>query len=99
MLKFGNASDFIGTEAILFRSISPVNTFACRCPTGFQGRFAFRVISWIQYVDRVNNDVKMHTCIWLCKTETTKQILNCEFVDWTPILYSVLLGHCCHVGL
>ena len=37
VLKFGNASDFIGTDTLMFRAISPVNTFACRCPKGFQG--------------------------------------------------------------
>ncbi|CAG2161702.1 unnamed protein product [Oppiella nova] len=37
VLKFGNASDFVSTDSILFRSINPVNTFACRCPKGFQG--------------------------------------------------------------
>ncbi|KAI2798748.1 Cadherin EGF LAG seven-pass G-type receptor 2 [Blomia tropicalis] len=41
VLKFGNASDFFATEAMLFRAISPVNTFACRCPNGFQGRCRF----------------------------------------------------------
>ncbi|XP_054168820.1 protocadherin-like wing polarity protein stan [Oppia nitens] len=37
VLKFGSASDFIGTDTVLFRSINPINTFACRCPKGFQG--------------------------------------------------------------
>ncbi|CAG2102625.1 unnamed protein product [Medioppia subpectinata] len=37
VLKFGNASDFVSSDTILFRSINPVNTFACRCPKGFQG--------------------------------------------------------------
>ncbi|RWS15474.1 hypothetical protein B4U79_12965 [Dinothrombium tinctorium] len=39
VLKFGNASDFIGSETIIFRPINPVNTFACRCPPGFTGMF------------------------------------------------------------
>ncbi|RWS32013.1 hypothetical protein B4U80_09028, partial [Leptotrombidium deliense] len=39
VLKFGNASDFIGSDSILFRPINPVNTFACRCPPGFTGMY------------------------------------------------------------
>lgn len=37
VLKFGNASGFISSETLFFRSIYPVNTFACRCPPGFTG--------------------------------------------------------------
>lgn len=37
VLKFGNASDFIHSDTILFRPIYPVNTFACECPEGFTG--------------------------------------------------------------
>ena len=37
ILKFGNASDFISSETILFRPINPINTYACRCPYGFTG--------------------------------------------------------------
>ncbi|GFW16212.1 protocadherin-like wing polarity protein stan [Trichonephila clavipes] len=35
VLKFGNASDFISSDMYFFRSIIPINTFACRCPPGF----------------------------------------------------------------
>ncbi|CAL1267158.1 unnamed protein product [Larinioides sclopetarius] len=37
VLKFGNASDFISSDMYFFRSIIPINTFACRCPPGFTG--------------------------------------------------------------
>lgn len=37
VLKFGNASDFIHSDTVLFRPIYPVNTFACQCPDGFTG--------------------------------------------------------------
>lgn len=37
VLKFGNASDFIHSDTVLFRPIYPVTTFACRCPEGFTG--------------------------------------------------------------
>lgn len=37
VLKFGNASDFIHSDTVLFRPIYPVNTFACKCPEGFTG--------------------------------------------------------------
>ena len=37
VLRFGNASDFIHSDTVLFRSIYPVNTFACNCPEGFTG--------------------------------------------------------------
>lgn len=37
VLKFGNASGFIHSDTVLFRPIYPVNTFACKCPTGFTG--------------------------------------------------------------
>lgn len=37
VLKFGNASDFIYSDTVLFRPIHPVSTFACRCPEGFTG--------------------------------------------------------------
>uniref|UniRef100_A0A1I8NR21 Protocadherin-like wing polarity protein stan n=1 Tax=Stomoxys calcitrans TaxID=35570 RepID=A0A1I8NR21_STOCA len=37
VLKFGNASDFIHSDTVLFRPIYPVNTFACSCPEGFTG--------------------------------------------------------------
>lgn len=37
VLKFGNASDFIHSDTVLFRPIYPVTTFACRCPKGFTG--------------------------------------------------------------
>ncbi|XP_055380293.1 protocadherin-like wing polarity protein stan [Condylostylus longicornis] len=37
VLKFGNASDFIHSDTVLFRPIYPVNTFACECPEGFTG--------------------------------------------------------------
>lgn len=37
VLKFGNASDFIHSDTVLFRPIYPVNTFACKCPNGFTG--------------------------------------------------------------
>lgn len=35
--KFGNASEFIHSDTVLFRSIQPVKTFACICPEGFTG--------------------------------------------------------------
>ena len=38
VLKFGNASEFVASDTILFRPIQPVNTFACRCPKGFSGK-------------------------------------------------------------
>ncbi|GBM44624.1 Protocadherin-like wing polarity protein stan [Araneus ventricosus] len=37
VLKFGNASNFISSDMYFFRSIIPINTFACRCPPGFTG--------------------------------------------------------------
>ncbi|XP_001961249.3 protocadherin-like wing polarity protein stan isoform X3 [Drosophila ananassae] len=37
VLKFGNASEFIHSDTVLFRPIYPVNTFACSCPEGFTG--------------------------------------------------------------
>ncbi|GLV44458.1 starry night [Carabus blaptoides fortunei] len=37
VLKFGNASEFIHSDTVLFRPIYPVTTFACRCPDGFTG--------------------------------------------------------------
>lgn len=37
VLKFGNASEFIHSDTVLFRPIHPVNTFACKCPAGFTG--------------------------------------------------------------
>lgn len=37
VLKFGNASDFIHSDTVLFRPIYPVNTFVCKCPDGFTG--------------------------------------------------------------
>jgi cadherin EGF LAG seven-pass G-type receptor 1 len=37
VLKFGNASNFIHSETVLFRPIKPVNTYACKCPEGFTG--------------------------------------------------------------
>ncbi|XP_042898874.1 protocadherin-like wing polarity protein stan isoform X2 [Parasteatoda tepidariorum] len=37
VLKFGNASNFFVSDMYFFRSIIPVNTFACRCPPGFTG--------------------------------------------------------------
>ncbi|XP_023244632.1 protocadherin-like wing polarity protein stan isoform X2 [Centruroides sculpturatus] len=37
VLKFGKASGFIASDSLLFRPIYPVNTFACRCPSGFTG--------------------------------------------------------------
>ncbi|XP_046394946.1 protocadherin-like wing polarity protein stan isoform X2 [Ischnura elegans] len=37
VLKFGNATGFIGSSSVLFRPIYPVSTFACRCPQGFTG--------------------------------------------------------------
>ena len=37
VLKFGNATDFIASDTFLFRSITPITTFACRCPKGFAG--------------------------------------------------------------
>lgn len=37
VLKFGNATDFIHSDTVLFRPIYPVNTFACSCPEGFTG--------------------------------------------------------------
>ncbi|XP_041976162.1 protocadherin-like wing polarity protein stan isoform X2 [Aricia agestis] len=37
VLKFGNASGFIGSDTVLFRPIYPVTTFTCQCPHGFTG--------------------------------------------------------------
>jgi len=37
VLKFGNASDFIASDSVLFRPIHPKSTFACVCPAGFTG--------------------------------------------------------------
>lgn len=37
VLKFGNASNFIHSDTVLFRPIKPVNTYACKCPEGFTG--------------------------------------------------------------
>lgn len=37
VLKFGNASDFIISNTVLFRPIYPVTTFTCQCPKGFTG--------------------------------------------------------------
>ncbi|XP_035205027.1 protocadherin-like wing polarity protein stan, partial [Stegodyphus dumicola] len=37
VLKFSNASDFISSDMYFFRSIVPINTFACICPIGFTG--------------------------------------------------------------
>ncbi|KAL3270161.1 hypothetical protein HHI36_009218 [Cryptolaemus montrouzieri] len=37
VLKFGNASDFISSDTVLFRPIYPVTTFTCQCPEGFTG--------------------------------------------------------------
>ncbi|KAK5644385.1 hypothetical protein RI129_005685 [Pyrocoelia pectoralis] len=37
VLKFGNASNFISSDTVLFRPIYPVTTFTCRCPKGFTG--------------------------------------------------------------
>lgn len=39
VVKFGNASDFIASETLLFRAIHPLKTFACRCPYGFTGMY------------------------------------------------------------
>lgn len=39
VLKFGNASNFIHSDTVLFRPIYPVTTFTCRCPRGFTGKF------------------------------------------------------------
>lgn len=36
-LKFGNATDFISSDSMLFRPIHPVSTFKCNCPKGFTG--------------------------------------------------------------
>ncbi|KAL1116918.1 hypothetical protein AAG570_005387, partial [Ranatra chinensis] len=38
VLKFGNASEFVSSDTVLFRPIYPVTTFACRCPRGFIGK-------------------------------------------------------------
>ncbi|XP_044754021.1 protocadherin-like wing polarity protein stan isoform X2 [Coccinella septempunctata] len=35
VLKFGNASEFISSDTVLFRPIYPVTTFTCQCPEGF----------------------------------------------------------------
>lgn len=37
VLRFGNASGFIHSDTVLFRSIYPVTTFACKCPEGYTG--------------------------------------------------------------
>ncbi|KAJ8975858.1 hypothetical protein NQ317_015895 [Molorchus minor] len=37
VLKFGNASEFITSETVLFRPIYPVTAFTCVCPKGFTG--------------------------------------------------------------
>ncbi|XP_018329600.1 protocadherin-like wing polarity protein stan [Agrilus planipennis] len=37
VLKFGNASNFISSDTVLFRPIYPVTAFTCRCPNGFTG--------------------------------------------------------------
>lgn len=37
ILKFGNASEFISSDSVLFRPIYPVSTFVCRCPFGYTG--------------------------------------------------------------
>ena len=37
VLKFGNASEFIYSDSVLFRPIYPVTTFTCKCPVGFTG--------------------------------------------------------------
>ncbi|ELT95736.1 hypothetical protein CAPTEDRAFT_182594 [Capitella teleta] len=36
-LKFGNVTDFVSSDSMLFRPIRPVNTFKCHCPLGFTG--------------------------------------------------------------
>ncbi|KAL4710435.1 hypothetical protein ACJJTC_008837 [Scirpophaga incertulas] len=37
VLRFGNASDFVASDTMLFRPIYPVTTFTCECPYGFTG--------------------------------------------------------------
>ncbi|XP_065199574.1 protocadherin-like wing polarity protein stan [Planococcus citri] len=37
ILKFGNASEFIHSDSVLFRPIYPVSTFVCQCPFGYTG--------------------------------------------------------------
>lgn len=37
VLRFRNTTNFFSTETMLFRSVLPWQTFACRCPTGFTG--------------------------------------------------------------
>ncbi|KAH7641931.1 protocadherin-like wing polarity protein stan isoform x3 [Dermatophagoides farinae] len=90
VLKFGNASDFIGTEAILFRSISPVNTFACRCPIGFQGMH-----------HKYECDIEINLCFsnpcqnggqcvrkeggYYCDCSDNFAGINCEINVWTDI--------------
>ena len=37
-LMFGSAKHFVDGESILFRSIHPVKTHNCECPTGFTGK-------------------------------------------------------------
>lgn len=65
VLKFGNASSFFTTEAILFRAISPVATFACRCPRGFQGRWMFFILHFMHVRDFPRLYLKI-ACVYLC---------------------------------
>ncbi|ODM96856.1 Protocadherin-like wing polarity protein stan [Orchesella cincta] len=37
VLKFRNVSNFVPTDTMLFRSVYPWQTFACRCPPGYTG--------------------------------------------------------------
>lgn len=37
VMRFRNVSNFIATDSVLFRSVLPWQTFACRCPSGFTG--------------------------------------------------------------